>query len=825
MANLATNYQDQIEELNSIGVFSVKEAIEILKELENLKGKLVRGSVLEKSIENYLGEMEVYDVAGVINALENLELKTEDEFNTSEVSVVKINELVDDYQKYLDKGLSDKEAVNKIYKENKGRISVKNIEQFVQKQREIKIENTTRELNEKILADLKTDKNLAEVLKKKQIEDEVNKGIQNNIKKMIDGESNQNNKTIVADLAKIINKVLEENNVPVSEQNAVLQKQSLLMKNVLEVNNFIETNETAIRQLRKDKLKESIIESFSNETFSNIKKEDIDKYAEFVAEISYSKTKIDIDKNKDEIVSFAESQNISPGKIENGWGNLESLNSVLNSPQKIDGLIKNYNGIVDSIGGKIPIGIKKCDSLDLLLKKASDNPNFKKFIDSTQKIFNTEDSLGFKIASALGLHEIVFNVAGRFLGPAGIEFAKQSLVILAQRSFEEGSFIILQSFIGGGIKALGVTAAKVTADTLTMGVIFAQQGLAVAQAALVAGQAAGLSAAELAVLTTGVAEANLALTGASKLALQAVINLTKTVTVAGTTAAEIGTAAATGLVPVVGWIIAAVMAVSAFLKPVFDKVKNFLSDIGMNFTQGIKDFLSDNFGIVGKFASWVVNLAEDVLIMIGAVAGAAIGGVGIIIFVIIGLFAYQIMQGGLVSSLVPPQGEGNVEDIPIDQLPTRNPNMAVPEGCPDGWPTTGIITQGPNTTGSSHTGIEAIDIAGNSGKPIYATHDGIALPYSAIASNGKLGYYVRLEGTCNGKNFNTSYGHLPNNYLRGETVVKKGDLIGYVDNSGNSTGPHLHYQLNGLGSINNYLPKQVPNGFRSSKSNLIINVP
>ncbi len=151
MPDLATAQKNPIEKkidyLNASEISTPEEAIEVLRELRNIGGKLIKGSVLEKSIENYLGELEVYDVPSVIEALKDFETKTDDNFDKAAVPVAKIDELVDEYEEYLEKGFDSEEAADKIYKENKGLISRKTIDSFVQRQREI-FENNLKKVNE-----------------------------------------------------------------------------------------------------------------------------------------------------------------------------------------------------------------------------------------------------------------------------------------------------------------------------------------------------------------------------------------------------------------------------------------------------------------------------------------------------------------------------------------------------------------------------------------------------------------------------------------------------------------------------------------------------
>jgi murein DD-endopeptidase MepM/ murein hydrolase activator NlpD len=116
-----------------------------------------------------------------------------------------------------------------------------------------------------------------------------------------------------------------------------------------------------------------------------------------------------------------------------------------------------------------------------------------------------------------------------------------------------------------------------------------------------------------------------------------------------------------------------------------------------------------------------------------------------------------------------------------------------PGDCPPfPWPTTGKISQGPEG-GTSHykNDEEAIDIANKIGTPVYATHNGIAI---AKEQPTGAGFYVEISGNCNGLNYWTEYFHL----LERDRVsgpVTRGQLIGYMDNSGDSTGPHLHYEF------------------------------
>ena len=89
-----------------------------------------------------------------------------------------------------------------------------------------------------------------------------------------------------------------------------------------------------------------------------------------------------------------------------------------------------------------------------------------------------------------------------------------------------------------------------------------------------------------------------------------------------------------------------------------------------------------------------------------------------------------------------------------------------------------------------HTGV---DLVAPVGTPVYATSDG-AVGRAEWA--GGYGLLVELE---HGGGLQTRYGHLSSIAVAPGQAVKEGDLLGYVGSTGNSTGPHLHYEtrLNG----------------------------
>lgn len=118
------------------------------------------------------------------------------------------------------------------------------------------------------------------------------------------------------------------------------------------------------------------------------------------------------------------------------------------------------------------------------------------------------------------------------------------------------------------------------------------------------------------------------------------------------------------------------------------------------------------------------------------------------------------------------------------------------------------ITQGPGEDTHSVGGeaVKAYDIGGVAvGTPVYATHDGIVKnivdrysPGQHLDTYGNVVVIKSSDGS-----FETLYAHLlkPADDLIKDQVITKGQLIGYVDDTGTSTGAHLHYEYRGPGDL------------------------
>lgn len=86
-----------------------------------------------------------------------------------------------------------------------------------------------------------------------------------------------------------------------------------------------------------------------------------------------------------------------------------------------------------------------------------------------------------------------------------------------------------------------------------------------------------------------------------------------------------------------------------------------------------------------------------------------------------------------------------------------------------------------------HTGI---DFAAAIGTPIYATADGV-IDKLDVSFSG----YGKMIEIDHGFGYRTRYAHMHGFAVRQGQKIKRGDLIGYVGDTGLSTAPHLHYEV------------------------------
>ncbi len=86
-----------------------------------------------------------------------------------------------------------------------------------------------------------------------------------------------------------------------------------------------------------------------------------------------------------------------------------------------------------------------------------------------------------------------------------------------------------------------------------------------------------------------------------------------------------------------------------------------------------------------------------------------------------------------------------------------------------------------------------MDFSSPTGTPVYATGDGKVTEVSG-SSRSKVGFGLMIK-IDHGFDYETVYGHLSAFNVKRGQKVKRGDIIGYVGNTGGSTAPHLHYEV------------------------------
>jgi murein DD-endopeptidase MepM/ murein hydrolase activator NlpD len=107
------------------------------------------------------------------------------------------------------------------------------------------------------------------------------------------------------------------------------------------------------------------------------------------------------------------------------------------------------------------------------------------------------------------------------------------------------------------------------------------------------------------------------------------------------------------------------------------------------------------------------------------------------------------------------------------------------------WPVNGPITGvfGEARPGHMHAGV---DIAAASGTPIHAADDGRVVLMQGIGESGGYGNFTCVQHSAS---LSTCYAHQSSFGTSLGASVNKGQVIGFVGNTGNSFGAHLHFEV------------------------------
>ena len=103
------------------------------------------------------------------------------------------------------------------------------------------------------------------------------------------------------------------------------------------------------------------------------------------------------------------------------------------------------------------------------------------------------------------------------------------------------------------------------------------------------------------------------------------------------------------------------------------------------------------------------------------------------------------------------------------------------------WPAGGVVTSGFGPRwGRMHQGI---DIAAASGTPVYAAAGGVVIQ---AGFNGGYGNWVVID---HGSGLSTVYAHHTSLTVSSGQRVSAGTQVGFMGSTGNSTGPHVHFEV------------------------------
>ena len=119
---------------------------------------------------------------------------------------------------------------------------------------------------------------------------------------------------------------------------------------------------------------------------------------------------------------------------------------------------------------------------------------------------------------------------------------------------------------------------------------------------------------------------------------------------------------------------------------------------------------------------------------------------------------------------------------PHFQLPLTSYVLTQPFGCTN----VSIEAAVPGCPGGFHSGL---DFADPQGTPIGAAAAGIAYPFQDAQRYGNHVIVVHPGG------YETVYGHMVRTAVAWGQAVAPGELIGFVGTTGNSTGPHCHFEV------------------------------
>jgi murein DD-endopeptidase MepM/ murein hydrolase activator NlpD len=127
----------------------------------------------------------------------------------------------------------------------------------------------------------------------------------------------------------------------------------------------------------------------------------------------------------------------------------------------------------------------------------------------------------------------------------------------------------------------------------------------------------------------------------------------------------------------------------------------------------------------------------------------------------------------------------------VHELDRKSKGPAAPmrDNIPDIWPVAGIVSQPYHGNASGEARHDGLDIIAETNALVVSAARGIVVE---SGWDRDLGKFVKVDHDLQTM---TLYGHLSRAYVQEGDHVEKGASIGAVGNTGNSFGPHLHYEI------------------------------
>ena len=476
----------RIDELNRADYASLEKTIEAVDELRIIRGEIISGSPLQRAIYNFLGQEETNDLEKIVEKLAQLDDKSIIDDKSSVVDEGKIRQLVEEYEQYLEEnGLKDQEAIDRISKRNN--LSKNEIDAFLKNTRlawqekikieEKKVENFNEKIEEIKVADIKIEKKEEVKLVEEKIEEIANRSkevlegnekvkeeIVEEIKAIIREDEIKTKSEEIADLAKkVAQELKQENNSEISIE---------AKKIVLEIENLKENYSQEIEVFKKSEFEEKFIEESLklNPEIKPIEIEALKEYGKMVADNVVAKSIIDGEKDS---ALLDNSQDFSPGKLENAWVDLKTVNNFLVKDKQEIEVIKNRNIEIKRVIEKInlPTQIKEVRSFENIMAQFKDN-RFNQLFNKAQNFLKVGNNIS-KIsgnwtnkALLKGGEKLISKIGNQ----AVKEFASNALGVVAKEGFKKGVETVLKGVLGKGVQAvagklLGTAAATALSST------------------------------------------------------------------------------------------------------------------------------------------------------------------------------------------------------------------------------------------------------------------------------------------------------------------------------------------------------------------------